>query len=150
MVVAGMVLFGVTMIGLLYLYWELYTRPFRPLQAALAIEFPGSSPRVVGGKPKSHLPQSPAILRVIIRVPWNPREQESRARETANELTVICGQHVELTDYDRMEIVLMHRRPEQWTISWWCEAPVSVFPLPAEGALPADVKLRVVEGVEGS
>ncbi|MFV0445379.1 MAG: hypothetical protein ACK5Q5_17515 [Planctomycetaceae bacterium] len=149
-IVLAMLLFGCGMIGTLYLYWELYTRPFRPLQAAIAAEFPGSSPRAIGGKPKSHLPGSPSILRLIVRIDWDPRPNDSQARMTANRLTEIAGQHLQLSEYEQMEIVLMHRRPEQWTISWWCEAPVDLFPIPETGPLPESVKTKVTEGVEGS
>jgi hypothetical protein len=148
--VVVMVLFAAAMVGTLFLYWELYTRPFRPLQAAIAAEFPGSSPRAIGGKPKSHLEKSPSILRVIVRIAWDPRADEPRARAMANRLVEIAGLHLSISDYQRTEIVLMHRRPEQWTVSWWCEAPQEAYPLAVEGPLPETITIRVVEGVEGS
>jgi hypothetical protein len=149
-VVYGMFAFAVTMIGVLFLYWELYTRPFRPLQAAIAAEFPDSSPRAIGGKPKSHLPNSPAILRLIVRIDWDPREDERRAREMANRLAVIAGETLTLSDYERLEVFLMHRRPEQATITWSLDAPLKALPLPLDGAAPEGAKLKVTEGVEGS
>jgi hypothetical protein len=39
-VVIGMFLFGITMVAAMWLYWELYTRPFRALQNAIHAEFP--------------------------------------------------------------------------------------------------------------
>lgn len=149
-VVAGMFAFAVAMIGLLFLYWELYTRPFRPLQAAIAAEFPGSSPRAVGGKPKSHLPASPAILRLIVRIDWDPRDDDRRARDMTNRLAVIAGETTSLADYERLQIFLMHRRPEQLTITWSLDVPLSDLPLATDGALPESAKFRVTEGVEGS
>ena len=47
-VVALMLGFGVVMVAALWLYWELHTRPFRPLQTAIAAEFPDSRPGVIG------------------------------------------------------------------------------------------------------
>ena len=149
-IVAGMVLFAAGMIGLLFLYWEMYTRPFRPLQAAIAAEFPGSSPRAIGGKPKSHREQSPAILRLIVRVDWDPRDNETRARKTANRLFAISAKHVGSSEYERLEVFLMHRRPEEWTITWSLDSPLEALPIPLDGAVPEEARIEVVEGVEGS
>lgn len=145
-----MVLFGLLMTGAMFLYWELYTAPFRPLQTAIAKAFPDSSPQAVGGRYKSHRPNTPAILRMIVRVKWDPRENDVQARKMVNDLEAIARQTVDRTAYDELEIVLMHRRPEKWSISWMVEGPWSDFPLPTTGPLPEKVKVSVLEGVEGS
>ncbi|MCA9056492.1 MAG: hypothetical protein KDA75_21840, partial [Planctomycetaceae bacterium] len=90
------------------------------------------------------------ILRLIVRVDWDPREDESRAREMANHLGVISAENVTMTDYERFEVFLMHRRPEQWTVTWSLDAPVEGLPIPTADPLPEGVKIRVSEGVEGS
>lgn len=149
-VVLGMALFGLLMTGAMFVYWELYTAPFRPLQTAIAAAFPGSNPQAVGGRYKSHRPDSPAILRMIVRVKWDPREDDARARQMVNELEAIASKQVDPANYDELEIVLMHRRPEKWTISWMVVGPWADFPLPTTGPLPETVKVSVLEGVEGS
>jgi hypothetical protein len=149
-VVLGMVGFALLMVAAMFTYWELYTRPFRPLQAAIAAEFKGSSPRAIGGRHKSHRPDSPAILRIIVRIDWDPRDHEIDARGMANALVDIARRTVPLEEYDRLEIHLMHRRPEQWTITWSVDAPRERFPLPVSGPLADDVRVRIAEGVEGT
>lgn len=149
-VVVAMFAFAASIIGLLFVYWELYTRPFRPLQTVIAAEFPGSSPRAVGGKPKSHLPGSPAILRLIVRIDWDPRADQRRARSMANRLADISRAHVAVSDYERLEVYLMHRRAEQSTITWSLDAPLTALPIAVDGDLPAAVRIKVAEGVEGS
>lgn len=148
--VLGMTAFALAIVAAMFTYWELYTRPFRPLQAAIAARFERSSPRVVGGRYKSHRPDSPAILRIIIRSPLDPREHAAEMRSMANELIAIAAEHGALEDYDRVEVFIMHRRPEQWTITWSVAAPRTAFPLPVDGALDDSVTVRVTEGVEGS
>jgi hypothetical protein len=44
----------------------------------------------------------------------------------------------------------MHRRPERWSVTWWCDAPVAAFPLPVEGPLSEAVTIKATEGIEGS
>lgn len=149
-VVLGMVAFALVMVAAMFTYWELYTRPFRPLQAAIAAKFKGSSPRAIGGRPKSHRPDSPAILRIIVRIEWDPRDHEADARNMANALVDIARRTVKLEDYDRLEIHLMHRRPEQWTITWSVDAPRESFPLAVSGSPGDDVRIRIAEGVEGT
>lgn len=149
-VVLVMAAFALLMVAAMFTYWELYTRPFRPLQAAIAAEFKGSSPRAIGGRHKSHRPDSPAILRIIVRIPWDPRDHEADARRMANALVDIARRTVPLEEYDRLEIHLMHRRPEQWTITWSVDAPRQSFPLAAAGPVGDDVKIRIATGVEGT
>lgn len=60
------------MVGAMYLYWELYTRPFRPLQEAINAQYPNSMPRVIGGKHKSHREGSKPTLRVVVTVDFDP------------------------------------------------------------------------------
>jgi hypothetical protein len=148
--VAAMVLFGLLMTGALFVYWELYTRPFRPLQNAIAAKFPGSSPRVVAGQHKSHLEGSPEILRLILRTMHDPHQDDAKLREQANELLTLVREQTDLSRYQQVEVHLMHRQPERFTVTWSLTAEPGTFPLPLTGDLPAGAKVVIAEGEEGS
>jgi len=132
-VVLGMLLFGVTMVAALWLYWEMYTRPFRPLQNAIHAEFPNSSPRVIGGKPKSHRADSISTLRIICRVYFDPETDTAQSEAMAARLASLAAEHHDLSQYELMEIHLEQRVPEQasrhWSVSKpideWTASPVS-------------------------
>lgn len=115
-VVLGMLAFGVLTVFAMWLYWEMYTRPFRPLQTAINAEFPGSSPRVVGGRHKSHKDGSPPLLRVIIGVDFDPETaDEDVLQEYVERLRALAGQHLDLAPYELLEIHLIQRVPEEQT-----------------------------------
>jgi hypothetical protein len=125
-VVLGMLAFGVLMVFAMWLYWEMYTRPFRPLQTAINAEFPGSSPRVVGGRHKSHKEGSPPLLRVIIRVDFDPETAEDAVlQQYVERLRELAGQHLDLTPYEMLEIHLIQRVPEEETRRRTFEVPLS-------------------------
>jgi len=128
--------FAFAMIGLMYLYWELHTRPFRPLQIAINARYPNSMPRVIGGKHKSHQPGSKTTLRIVIAVDFDPTEgiprPEGTKPEDEDRLTVtdamvldprveqayasllqLAKDTTDLTPYELIEIFLEHRRPEK-------------------------------------
>ena len=72
---------GITATGLLYAYSTLHLGPFKPLQEAIVKEFPGSSPRVDGGKKRLQL-DTPTILRILIKSEIDPlSENEESVRE---------------------------------------------------------------------
>jgi hypothetical protein len=119
-----MLLFGVAMVAALWLYWEMYTRPFRALQNAIHAEFPDSSPRVIGGKPKSHRPDSQETLRIICRVYFDPESETLQSEEMAARLAALAGKHHDLTKYELLEIHLEQRVPEQATRHWSISKPV--------------------------
>lgn len=124
-VVLGMLAFGVLMVFAMWLYWEMYTRPFRPLQNAINAEFPGSSPRVVGGRHKSHKEDSPPLLRIIIRVDFDPETaDEQLLQQRVDRLRVLAGQHLDLTPYEMLEIHLIQRVPEEETRRRTFEVPL--------------------------
>lgn len=70
-VVVSMFALAIVLISVLYTYWTLHLTPFMPLQEALAAEFDNCSPRVDGGRRKIHK-GTPNILRVVMRVPFDP------------------------------------------------------------------------------
>ncbi len=79
--VIGMFAMGITATGLLYAYSTLHLGPFRPLQEAIVKEFPGSSPRVDGGKKRMQL-DTPTILRILMKSEIDPlSESEESVRK---------------------------------------------------------------------
>ncbi len=115
-VVLGMIAFGIVMTGTMWLYWEAYTRPFRPLQYAINEVYPGSSPRVIGGEHKSHKAEYPSTLRIVIRVDFDPREAPEAVTEPyTSRLLKLTAQHVDLSAYEQIEVHLVHRVPEAET-----------------------------------
>lgn len=76
--VIGMFLLGITATGLLYAYWTLHLMPFMPLQEAIVGEFPGSAPRVDGGK-KRMSENTPTILRIVMKSETDPQSLNTEA-----------------------------------------------------------------------
>ncbi|MBX3439842.1 MAG: hypothetical protein KF861_20300 [Planctomycetaceae bacterium] len=112
-VVAAMFAFGIVMTTALFVYWDLYTRPFRPLQAAINAAYPGSLPRVIGGEHKSHKHQNPATLRIVIRVDFNPLAADAHEVEPyTSRLLDLAAEHLDLSPYEQVEIHLVHRVPD--------------------------------------
>lgn len=113
--------FGLLMVGALWLYWELYTRPFRPLQNAIAARFPDCRPNVIGGQYKSHQTGTPRILRVVLQMPtddFDPTVEIEQSEERALELARLTSQYISLSAYDVLEIHLVQRLPEQSPRHW--------------------------------
>jgi hypothetical protein len=73
-VVVLMFVMGILATAFLYTYWTLHLTPFMPLQEAIVREFPGSAPRVNGGRKKIHK-QTPMILRVAIKSETDPTSE---------------------------------------------------------------------------
>ena len=71
MIVALMFLLGILATSFLYGYWTLHLMPFMPLQEAIVAEFPGSAPRVDGGRKKMHK-DTPLILRIAMKSEIDP------------------------------------------------------------------------------
>ena len=69
---------GITATGLLYAYSTLHLGPFKPLQEAIVQEFPGSSPRVDGGKKRMQL-DTPTILRILMKSEIDPLSADEQS-----------------------------------------------------------------------
>ncbi len=110
-VVFGMFAFGLAATGFLWVYWTLHTGPFRPLQLALAKEYPHSVPRVEGGQRKMHK-RTPMILRVTLRVDFDPETETSRGERVLGRVEEIARQHLDLSAYERLEVYLYEGVPE--------------------------------------
>lgn len=74
-VVVLMFVLGILATAFLYTYWTLHLTPFMPLQEAIVREFPGSAPRVNGGRKKIHK-NTPMILRVAIKSEVDPTSEK--------------------------------------------------------------------------
>ena len=110
-VVISMFLFGMLATAVIWVYWHFHLMPFMPLQKAIAAEFENSSPRVTGGQHKSHK-DPPMVLRVVMRVPFNPKssapEVEQQTGELVDRVGELCREFVPIEDYEILEVHLFH------------------------------------------
>lgn len=90
--VIGMFIMGITATGLLYAYSTLHLGPFKPLQEAIVREFPGSSPRVDGGKKRMQM-DTPTILRILMKTEIDPL---SDSEESVNAMKAMRKRIAEL------------------------------------------------------
>ena len=107
--------FALVMMTALFVYWDLYTRPYRPLQYAIAERFPGSSPKVVGGQHKSHKNNSPVILRIVVNVPdteFDPIKDEVQSEARALDLVKLAFQFHDVTRYEQIDVILLQQVPD--------------------------------------
>ena len=105
LLVAGMIAFGLALTGVLYAYAWLHGAPFRPLAAALAARFPESAPRVDGGKPRLDRPGD-AVLRIVLRVGFDPNRDGERAEAFAAEFADFLRTRPEPARFDLVELHL--------------------------------------------
>jgi hypothetical protein len=110
--VLGMVAFGVLTTSAMWVYWMLHTGPFRPFQDALAAAFPHSSPRVDGGQRKMHK-GTPRILRVVMRVDFDPTADTAHGEKVVDAVEQIAGQYLDLNGYEELEVYLFEGVPEK-------------------------------------
>ena len=110
--VIGMLAFGLATTAGMWAYWTLHTGPFRPLQDAIAAAFPHSSPRVEGGQHKMHK-GTPLVLRIVMRVDFDPVTEKSHGEEVVDSVEKIASQHINLAAYDELDVFLFQGVPEQ-------------------------------------
>ncbi|MCA9050952.1 MAG: hypothetical protein KDA89_19580 [Planctomycetaceae bacterium] len=115
-IVLSLFAFGILATSGLWIYWHLHLTPFMPLQEALANEFENCSPRVDGGRRKSHR-ETPNILRVVMRVPFDPTpdspETHSVIQSRLQKTRELAAQHTDLDSYDTLELHLYFEDKEQ-------------------------------------
>jgi hypothetical protein len=109
LVVLGMFLMGLLATGTIFVYWDLHTKPFRPLTEAIGRTFKNSLPKVEGGRHK----KDPTTLRIAMRVPFSPEIDESAAQETLKTVCELIRQHQDLAGYDRIQIYFFQMVPEE-------------------------------------
>jgi len=110
-VIAGMFLFAITVTAGLWSYWNFHTQPYRPLTDALGRQFPGSNPRVEGGKHGLHR-DTPRVLRIVMRVPFDPEQDDETFAAHTLAIRDVAAEHVQFADYDQCEIHLFQQLPE--------------------------------------
>ena len=108
-IVVGMLTLGVFAVSLLFIYFELNARPFRPLREAIGREFKHSRPNVEGGRPKG---KGPMMLRISMTVPFDPFLDEERVNSTIARVLAIAREHKDLTSYDEVELNLIQFVPQ--------------------------------------
>lgn len=108
-VVLGMLGFGIVLTGGLWVYMKLERAPFLPFKQALYNEFPKSRPRVDGGRHK----KSPPLLRVVMQVDFSPSETDERVVKIVNRVIALARQHVNLAEFENLEIHVVHYPPEK-------------------------------------
>jgi hypothetical protein len=111
-IVLGMLAFGTLTTATMWVYWTLHVGPFRPLQDAIAAAFPQSSPRVDGGQRKMHK-GTPKILRIVMRVDFDPVVETSRGEEVVTTVEQIAGEYLDLNQYEELDVYLYQGVPEQ-------------------------------------
>ena len=109
-VVLAMFAFGVLSTAGIWVYWKLHLAPFMPLQKALVEAYPGSSPRVDGGRHKS---TEPATLRLVLKVDFTPDEHDPRVPAMIDRTIAITRHYLDFREYEDLEIYLVHYPPEK-------------------------------------
>ena len=113
-VVVGMFAFGIVCTATLWIYWQLHTAPFRPLREAILAEYPKSAPRVDGGQRKLQM-SKPRILRVVMKVDFNPNAEDADERidPIVERVADLARQHAALDTFDQFELHLFFEEKEQ-------------------------------------
>jgi len=114
-VVMALLTFGAVLTGINWLYWKWHVSPFLPLQKKLADTWPDSRPRVEGGHRKMHK-DTPKILRVTMKIDFDPRTQsgQERAKQFAERVAAFVTEHVQsLSDYEYLELHFYWPEPEK-------------------------------------
>ena len=75
-------------------------------------EFPKSIPRVDGGQRKMRKGM-PKILRAVLRVEFDPTTETAKGEETLARVEKIARQHIDLDQYEYLDVYLYEGVPEQ-------------------------------------
>ena len=109
LVVLGMLAFGVIMAGSIWVYSKIELEPFQPLARAIKAEFPNSHPHVKGGRPK----KEPPLLRIVMQVDFTPSETDERVTQIVERVVALAKEHIDLKDYEKLEIHIVRYVPEK-------------------------------------
>lgn len=108
-VVLGMLATGLLATATIYIYWDLHTRPFRPLTEAIGREWKYSLPKVEGGTHKG----GPATLRIAMRVPFPPEETSAETQRVVNRLVELANAHSDWSRFEVLQVHLLQLAPER-------------------------------------
>jgi hypothetical protein len=109
--VIAMLLVGVLSTAAIFIYWDQHTRPFRPLRVAIGRTFERSRPLVEGGRNRG----GPPSLRIAMTVLFDPNADDDQAQETLRKVVELARTHVDLDEYEVLELNLLNFVPEQKT-----------------------------------
>lgn len=101
--VIGMVIFGMIMTSGIWIYWRLHLAPFLELQQALADKYEDSRPIVEGGQSKMHK-NTPTILRVTMKVDYDPTLQPEAVDRLFEEVLALAKVKLSLEPYQLFEM----------------------------------------------
>jgi hypothetical protein len=104
-VILGLACFGITMTGIMWVYWWMHVGPFVSLQKAIIAEqeFADSRPVVQGGTHKSR-PENPNTLRVTMKVEFDPTKEENQGEVDRIEQKVLELAQRSLAQFDEFEL----------------------------------------------
>ena len=115
LVVVAMFTMGIVATGILWTYWHLHLMPFMPLQEALSKEYDHSSPRVDGGRRKSHK-GTPSVLRVVMRVPFDPtvsdEETQKKIEARLDRTRELAMKYTAIDEYELLDVHLYYEAKE--------------------------------------
>ncbi|MCH7686179.1 MAG: hypothetical protein IH899_05790 [Planctomycetes bacterium] len=123
-IVIGMFTFAVAIISVLWIYTVSHRAPFRPLERALAEEFEDSAPKVEGGQRKIH-ENSSKILRIIMKVEFDPSVEREQAERFAERVIAFTRKHQDISRYEVLEIHFFKLEPEKKILQWETERKVA-------------------------
>jgi hypothetical protein len=109
LVVLAMLGFGLVMTGAIWAFSVFELEPFQPLARAIKAEFPDSHPHVKGGRPK----KQPPMLRIVMQVDFTPIETDQRVVQIVDRVTALSKEHINLAEYETLEIHIVHYVPEK-------------------------------------
>ncbi len=119
-----MFVFGIVLTGILWTFWLFHAAPFAPLQKALGVEFPKSSPRVDGGQRKMHAAGTPKLLWVILRVYFDPEHDLDRSQKMVERVTELTRQNLDVAEYAQLNVRLYFGEPEHMLHKLDTEVPL--------------------------
>lgn len=133
-VVMAMFTFAGVLVASMFAYWHFHTVKFRPFQEAIAREFPGSKPRVDGGKRKLHVESLPRVLRVVMKIDFDVDESPDKAERHLEQVRHLAEKYVEVDTFDELELHLYQPRPEKELKQWELTLPIRSPAGPSESA----------------
>lgn len=126
-----MILFGVTMTSAISFYWYFHSRPYRPLMYALGQEFPGSNPKIEGGRHKG----GPKTLRIAMHSAFDPND-DAKFVPFRDRVLEIIPRHLDLRDFEVLELHTFYLQPQKEAVrrSWVAKVAELSLPPPKTGA----------------
>lgn len=123
-VVLAMFVMASVATALIFIYWEMHTRPFRPLTEAVGREFRHSLPKVEGGRHK----QGPMTLRIAMTVRFKPVKGVEETEAVVRRVVELARQHTDVSRFEVLEVYLIQRLPESEAVTESFKFPTNELP----------------------